>query len=471
MAKNDVAVRWRQGYGTVKLNVKRTALVGLAFFTINAVWQLYNTEIPIMLDTMIEKAITALFGAEFLAKFPKNTIINAMMSVDNIMALVLLPMFGVLSDRTHTRLGKRTPYIIAGVVGTAIMLPLVAAFYAIGSIVGVFITLVFVLLAMSIYRSPAVALMPDITPKPLRSEGNAIINIMGAAGNVVIVCATLVIGKLLIGGTKYYIALFIFTSVVIVAALAIFLVTVRENQFLSEMPPENYEAEKKTELDINSKHLHASKRKSLIFLLIAVACWYMAYGCIETNFSRYAIDILGMSEATKAIPMLVSLVAAFICFVPIANISSKIGRRKSVIISVSALFVCVFIASFVTNMAVLYGLFALVGVSWAAINVNAYPMVVEMAKGADIGKYTGYYYTFQMAAQIATPVLSGMFIDLFNRITGTHNGGMRVLFPYAAIFIVFAFVAMMFVWHGDAEKENEVVGEAPAPVMATDEIN
>ncbi len=444
-------------------------LVGLAFFTINAVWQLYNTEIPIMLDTMIVDAVTKLFGQDFLNKFPKTTIINAIMSVDNLLALFMLPLFGVLSDRTHTVLGKRTPYILSGVIITAGSLPFVAFFFSRNSISGVFISLVILLLAMSVYRSPAVALMPDVTPKPLRSKGNAIINLMGAAGNVIIVLATLVVGKILGDGVGYYYALFIITAVIILVALAVFMVSVNENKFVSDMPPE---AEEETvESDVKGGRIHSSKKKSLIFLLGAVACWYMAYGCIETNFSRYAKDVLGMTEGTYAAPMLVSMIAALICFVPLGNISSKLGRKRMVTIGLAVLFGCAFFASFITNIILLYAFFALIGISWAAINVNAYPMVVEMAKGADIGRYTGYYYTFQMAAQIITPILSGLLIDAFNSRFGQIINGMRLLFPYAAIFLVFALVAMIFVRHGDSVNTEASEEDASEDTLATDEIN
>lgn len=443
------------GDTVVKLNVKRTVFVGLAFFTINAVWQLYNTEIPIMLDKMIVEAVRTLFGEEFLTKFPKTTIINGFMTIDNILALVLLPLFGTLSDKTHTPLGKRTPYVLVGVGFTAISLPFVAYFFTKNSILGVFISLGVLLLAMSVYRSPAVALMPDVTPKPLRSKANAIINIMGAAGNILIVLITLIVGKVLKDDeNKYYFILFLLTAVVIVAALAVFMLKVNENKLAALMPEDDDGDTNAVEDENKGKKMQASKKKSLIFLLVAVLCWYMAYGCIETNFSRYAKDVLGMNGGTYAAPMLVSLVAAFICMVPLGTLSCKIGRKRTVTLGVVVLFVCALCSSFITSVAVLYVFFAFIGIAWAAINVNSYPMVVEMAKGADIGRYTGYYYTFQMAAQIATPLLSGLLIDIFNGILGSQSAGMRVLFPYSAFFLVLAAVAMIFVKHGDASEAD-----------------
>ena len=462
-------MQWENTAMHIKLDYKKTALVGLSFLTINAVWQLYNTEVPIMLTKMIGDALN---GTDFM--LPLNTVVNTIMSIDNLLALFMLPFLGKLSDNTKSRFGKRTPYIVIGVIATALFLPFVPLFYAKNSLIGVFIMLGGILLSMSIYRSPAVALMPDVTPKPLRSKANAIINLMGAAGNVIIVAITWVVGKLLGEGVPFYTALFILTSVVTLISLIIFLLTVNEPKLLSLMPPE-IEGNDDVIVTSKGKEIHASKRASLLFLLVAVFMWYMAYGCIETNFSRYAIKVLEMEDADKAIPMLVAMVAAFFCFFPLGVLSSKIGRKKTVIAGVGTLLVCALLSSVITNIIALYVFFALIGISWAAINVNSYPMVVEMAKDGDIGKYTGIYYTFQMAAQIITPILSGLVMDLVNGMyyeAGTaledQVMGLRILFPYAALFLVFAFVVMFFVRHGDAKESDIEIYEEKMDEMASE---
>jgi len=442
----------------LKLNYKRTVLVGLAFLTIQAVWQLYNTEIPLILTEMIGDILVAANKAQWVDKaariletdFPITTVVNAIMSVDNVMAVFLLPILGRLSDNTSTRFGKRTPYIAFGIIGAAVALPFVALFYARNSIVGVAIMLAIILLAMSVYRSPAVALMPDVTPKPVRSKANAVINLMGAAGTVSVVIATFIIGKIFVSGVPFYTALFIATSVIILIAFFVFLYTVNEPKLVAEMPDddgEETEEERLTREGVGIK-MQSSKLVSLIFLLLAVAFAYMAYGAIETNFSRYATGVLGLDESQKSLPMMVAMGAALVCFVAFAFVSNKLGRKRVIIIGVAVLAACATLASFITNIAVLYVLFALIGIGWAAINVNFYPMVVEMAKGSDIGKYTGVFYTFQMAAQIATPLLSGILIDSLSSI------GMRILFPYAGVFLVFALVSMLFVRHGEVAEEN-----------------
>ena len=442
----------------MKLSYKRTVLVGLAFLTIQAVWQLYNTEIPIMLTKMIGDLIVSSGKGEYIegalkTDFPITTVVNAIMSVDNIMAVFLLPILGRLSDKTNTRFGKRTPYIAAGVIVAALALPFVPLYYSKNSIVGVFIMLGIILIAMSVYRSPAVALMPDVTPKPLRSRANAVINLMGAAGTVSVVIATFIIGKIFVSGTPFYTALFIATAAIMLIAFVVFMLTVNEPRLVSLMPPEENEEETEEErLEREGKgiKLHASRRMSLIFLLFSVAFAYMAYGAIETNFSRYATGVLKLDDAQKSLPMMVAMGAALVCFVTFAIISNKIGRKAVVLIGVSVLSLCAVLASFITNMIVLYLIFAMIGIAWAAINVNFYPMVVEMAKGSDIGKYTGIFYTFQMAAQIVTPLLSGVLIDAFR-----NTLGMRLLFPYAAVFLMLSLVATLFVKHGEAVNENE----------------
>lgn len=438
----------------MKLNYKRTVLVGLAFLTIQAVWQLYNTEIPIMLTKMIGDMIVAAgkgvyLEGELKTDFPITTVVNAIMSVDNVMAVFLLPILGRVSDNTNTRFGKRTPYIAVGVLAAAVALPFVPLFYAKNSIVGVAIMLGVILLAMSIYRSPAVALMPDVTPKPVRSKANAVINLMGAAGTVSVVIATFIIGKIFVSGVPFYTALFIATSVIIVIAFLVFMRTVNEPQLVALMPAEEEETEEeKLEREGAGIKMSSSKLVSLIFLLFSVAFAYMAYGAIETNFSRYATGVLGLDDAQKSLPMMVAMGAALVCFVLFAIVSNKIGRKNVVLIGVALLAVCAVLASFITNMVVLYILFALIGIAWAAINVNFYPMVVEMAKGSDIGKYTGIFYTFQMAAQIATPLLSGVLIDVFR-----NSLGMKILFPYAAVFLVLSLISVIFVRHGEAAEE------------------
>lgn len=415
----------------MKLNYKNTVLVGLAFMSISAFWQLYNNEVPLMLQDLL--------GAG------NQLLINIIMSLDNISALFLLPLFGSLSDKTNTRLGKRMPYIIPGTVLAVIFMMCMPAAYDAGSMVLFFISVGGVLLATSIYRSPAVALMPDITPKPLRSQGNAVINLMGAVGLVFVQVLTP-----LLKGNNNYMLLFAVIGAFILFSLAVMVFTVKENKWVALMPPDVETEEERMERENRGIHLKGSVKTSLIFLLVSVFLWYMAYSAIETNYSRYASEIWGLGAGEYTKPMLFGSIIALISFVPLGMASKKLGRRKTVYIGLSVLLAAVVIVSFITAYTpFLYLMFALVGVSWAAINVNSYPMVVEMSRGADVGKYTGLYYTFSMAAQIATPVVTGFLFDILPDIR------FRILFPYAAVFLLIALITMIFVRHGDVHEEND----------------
>ncbi len=410
----------------MKLDYKRTVLVGLAFMTISAFWQLYNNEIPLMLEDLIGK---------------RDFIINIIMTLDNLSALVLLPILGMLSDRTHTRFGKRMPYILVGTILSVAFMLLIPLSHSRRIVPLFFVGVVGVLLSMSLYRSPAVALMPDVTPKPLRSKGNAIINLMGAVGIIFVQALTPVLG-----GEKNYSLLFICVAAFMMVSLAVMFVTVNENQLVSLMPPDEETEEERRAREGKGVRMHDSVLKSLIFLLLSVFLWYMAYSAVETNYSRYAEDVWGLIEGEYTKPMLFGSIVALVSFVPLGMLSGKLGRKKTVLLGVGVLFVAVAITSFLTwYTPFLYVVFALIGVSWAAINVNSYPMVVEMSKGADVGKYTGLYYTFSMVAQVLTPLVTGLLFDLLNT--------RKVLFPYAAAFLLIAFVTMLFVKHGDNREE------------------
>lgn len=418
----------------MKFNTKRTMLVGLAFMTISAFWQLYNNEIPLMLEDLIGK---------------RDFIINIVMTLDNVSALVLLPIFGMLSDKTNTRFGKRMPYILIGTVLSVAFMLLIPLAHGKGIVPLFFVGVIGVLLSMSIYRSPAVALMPDVTPKPLRSKGNAIINLMGAVGIIFIGVITPILG-----GETNYPLLFLCVAAFMMISLIIMFVTVNENQLVSLMPPEEETEEERNAHKGKGVKMHDSVLKSLIFLLLSVFLWYMAYSAVETNYSRYAEDIWGLVEGEYTKPMLFGSIVALVSFVPLGMLSGKLGRKKTVLLGVGVLFAAVAVTSFITwYTPFLYVIFAFIGVSWAAINVNSYPMVVEMSKGADVGKYTGLYYTFSMIAQVLTPLVTGLLFDILNT--------RKVLFPYSAVFLLFAFVTMLFVKHGDVHDEMPHIEEIP----------
>lgn len=418
----------------MKLNYRRTLLTGLAFMAIYSFWQTYDNIVPLILKNT----------------FGMNEIITgAVMAVDNVLALFLLPLFGTLSDKVNTKWGKRKPFIVVGSLLSVIAI----AFMPMGdnakSLPMFLIATGLVLLFMAFFRSPAVALMPDVTPRPLRSKGNAIINLTGTVGAIyALVMTGLVVGE---GKTPDYTALFWSVIIFMVICIAVLMLTVNENKWSEEAReierqyPELMEKEEEQERASEGKKekLSKPKKKSLIFLLLSVAFWYMAYNAVTSAFSRYATEVWGLENGGYADCLMVATVAAIFSYIPLGFLASKIGRKKSILIGVVGLFLGFFYVAFFGGYHFMINLgFVIVGVSWAAINVNSFPMVVEIANDGDVGKYTGYYYMFSMAAQVLTPVLSGVFLQLVSY---------KTLFPYSCIFSVLAFLTMLLVKHGDVK--------------------
>lgn len=509
----------------MKLNYKRTILVGFAFFLISAFWQAY--------DATIALTLTNKFGMS-------QTWSGVVMALDNILALFLLPLFGTLSDKHKGKAGRRTPFIRLGTIVAAIALvglsfldnrqlnlirdvsvvddpaaleiiydsqasrqlqtpagtkfvleekfsreefsrirstddvkdvtnhdedktPYVSYVvparqaYAAQKTAGnptpliLFICVLLVLLvAMGIFRSPAVALMPDVTLKPLRSKANAVINLMGNAGGILV----LVLGmgfafgissakNAMMSYTPYYITI----AAVMIGALTVFLSTVREPQWAAQMRSDSirYGIEDTGDEEMEnsgSRKLGKDERFSLICILLSVALWYFGYNAVTSKYSVYAPNVLLMGYSET---MLIAQGCAIVAYLPAGMIASKIGRKKTILAGIVMLAAAFTVAAFMrvgSPVWLMYIMFALAGIAWATINVNSFPMVVEMCSGSDVGKYTGFYYTASMAAQTVTPMLSGFLMDRL---------GMTALFPYAAIFVALAFVTMALTRHGDAK--------------------
>lgn len=415
----------------MKLNTKRTIFIGLAFMSISAFWQLYDQIIPLMLERSFNLSAT---------------VIGGIMSLDNILALFMLPIFGTLSDKVNTRLGKRTPFIVVGTICAVIfltMIPIAANMKSLGFFI---IALALTLVSMQSYRSPAVALMPDLTPKPLLSKANAIINLMGTVGGII---ALLAIKVLVPEGVYDYLPLFLTLGAIMLGCVTLLVITVKERKIAEEIKDiKDAELLEANPEDANKgKELPKDVKRSLLFLLFSIAFWFMGYNAVTTAFSRYAANIWNKGAGGSATLLLIATVVATISYVPIGQFSSKLGRRKVIKFGVILLATCFAVGFTIRELNILsYVVFGLVGVAWASINVNSYPMVVTMASAGDTGKYTGIYYTFSMSAQIVTPILSGIFIDQI---------GYLSLFPYAAICAVIAFITFSQVKHGDIILNDE----------------
>ena len=509
----------------MKLNYKRTVLVGFAFFLICAFWQVY--------DVTIAMTLTSKFGLS-------QTASGVVMALDNILALFLLPLFGGISDRCRARSGRRTPFVRTGTILAVVFLMLLSmadnaqlrniepytqvndpatmeriydeqcdtvlktpegVSYKLSDLysreefaqlttsstaternsfgrevevnlytryvvparqacaaavthenpttVVIFLgILLLLLISMATFRTPAVALMPDVTLKPLRSKANAVINLMGNAGGIIVLAlgSVLAISKVQNAYMSYTMVYAIVGGIMLVA-LAIFLLTVREPKWVAQMERDSvhYGLNTVDEVtDHSSKKLNKSELRSLVFILASIVLWFFGYNAVTSKYTVYAQNVLDKDATTT---LLLANVAAIISYLPVGMVASKIGRKKTILAGVLMLATAFAVAAFMragSSVMLMNLLFALAGIGWATINVNSFPMVVEMCSGADIGKYTGYYYTASMAAQIVTPIFSGYLMDRM---------GMVVLFPYAAIFVALAFVTMFFVRHGDVKVE------------------
>ncbi len=525
----------------MKLNYKRVIFVGFAFFLITAFWQAY--------DTIVPKILTDKFGLPQVWS-------GAIMALDNIFALVLLPIFGAISDKVNSKFGRRTPFIVIGAIVAAVLLvslsipdnaqlshldaisategeaytealgeiwdsnptlnidkngdtaekaPLQEIYtsreeftsitmtvtdengkevtnpayskvvvparqaYAAGvttqnvaPLIIFMVLLFFTLVAMGTFRSPAVALMPDVTIKPLRSKANAVINLMGTAGGILVLLLGTVFGT---GKAKNalmsYTTFFAIVAGIMMVGLAIFLWKVREPAWAAEMQAESkrlgLDAPAETEAEQGeTRALSRGEKISLLLILASVVFWFMGYNAVTSKYSVYASNVLDVDYNTT---LLIAQAAAIIAYLPVGMLSAKLGRKKMILGGVIILGASFLGASFlsadspelVKNL-LMPTLFATAGIGWATINVNSYPMVVELSRGSNVGKYTGFYYTASMSAQVITPVFSGVFLDI----------SMRTLFPYATVFVALAFLTMFFVRHGDSKPEAKEVALSAA---------
>lgn len=431
----------------MKLNNKRTVLVGLAFLSICAFWQMYDNVIPLILTKTFHL---------------NETFSGAIMAADNILALFLLPFFGTLSDRTNTKIGKRTPYILGGTLAAVVLLNILPlldnSYYAAasaGKMVAFIIILGMLLVSMGTYRSPAVALMPDVTPKPLRSRANAIINLMGAVGGIIYLAIAAVMypnSKVLGLDHVNYQPLFIVVALIMAVSIIVMKLTINEPKLVAEnqaLEAEHPEWNLAEDDGSGNEVLPAKVKRSLGFLLASIALWFIGYNGITTWFTTYVDKVMGQGLGGASTCLLIATGGAIISYIPIGSLAHKVGRKRTIMIGIVMLASCFAAGYFLTTAfssinAIMFVVFALVGFAWAAINVNSLPMVVEMCKGSDIGKFTGYYYTASMAAQVVTPILAGFLM---------RSISYKVLFPYAALFVLFSFMTMTQVKHGDAAPE------------------
>lgn len=433
----------------LKLNYKNTFIIGLAFLGILMLWQVYNTYCPIILEYLLKLN----FGADKDYFY----ITGIIMAIDNVVALIVMPIFGNMSDRTKTKYGKRMPYIIIGSILSAIIFPFIAVAFIVNSLVGVIITMCLILVIMQGYRSPAVALMPDLTPKPLRSSANGIINLVGYFGAITAAGIGMVFSikdtTPIDEATSIAIYPFIITTVVMLVITVVLAFKLNENKLLEEMQDDLKLGEEMSEtLEIieEDKPLSKKDKGNLWVLIISIFLWFMAFNSVETFNSLFCKDIFGNSSVHGTFTIILTF-SSVLAFALLSSLSRKIGRKFTialglVLMIIGFLYVSVFTYTMDPNIEnnsfiIVYVSTVLLGFGWALINVNSYPMMVEMASGKNIGKFTGYYYSASMLAQSITPILVGIIMT-------NSNIGLKALYVYACVFMVLALFTFTFI------KEN-----------------
>ena len=388
-------------------------------------WQVHYYYSPLYLEAML--------GSD------REYLIGIIMSLDNLFAIFMIPLFGLLSDKTKSKHGRRMPYIVAGSVLALILFPLMALMAILNSLVWFIVLMILMIVAMTVYRSPAVALMPDITPKPLRPKANAIVNFVGYIGAILAGGLTMLF-VFDTGNMTMSIIPFIITGVFMMFAVTMLLVRFRENKIVEEMREQLILGEKMAEtLDtvVEDKPLSARDRANLFIIMGAVFLAFFAFAALSKFGSLYGTEVLGTNAWGMTVAVLA--IASLITFLPSVKLTKKIGRKNSIIVGLTIIIATLigghFIATYIGFGVPLVAMFAISGVGWAIVNVNTYPMVVEMASRKNVGKYTGIYYVASQVAQALTTILVGFVFTWLGR---------EVYFLYAIVFMTLALILCLF---------------------------
>ncbi len=424
-----------KGAPKLKLNVRRTMLIGFAFFGILLLWQVYDSWCPTFLTDIFARRMYGVSSAQLKSGDPDKILnvqwlVGIIMACDNLAALILLPIFGNLSDRTKTPIGKRMPYILVGTFVSAVAFPFVPLFFHNNNIAGMVIMMALVLMFMMMYRNPAVALMPDITPKPLRAKANGLINIMGYFGGAV---AT-VLGIFLKlsdyinapdEARKLWIIEipFIIASIMMVISALVLFVTIKENKIAEDIKDELALGEQMAAVESpvdDDKPMPKSNKNMLLAILSAEFLWFMADNALGTYIGNYVIYYLNSVSSSTMILTIIGGLASVLGFAFAGSIADKIGRKWTITTGLSIGFVGVLLMCFVvpTGVAIgpngefafpvlIYAVGLLRGFGMALVHNCSFPMVVELCSSKKIGKFTGYYYAASMSAQTVTPILLG----------------------------------------------------------------
>lgn len=456
-----------------KLNYKRTCIIGFAFFGILLLWQVYDSWCPTFLSRLFKEALGAKTTEEV------QYLVGIVMALDNLAALIMLPIFGRMSDKTHTKIGKRMPYILIGTLLCAIAFPFVPVFFHYHNIAGTIVMMAVVVFFAMMYRNPAVALMPDITPKPLRSKANGIINIMGYIGGA---CATVTgiffvlstyldgkngSGNWADGTANIWLieAPFLIASVLMVISALVLFFTIKENKLAEEMKDEMARGEavaavENSVADDEDKPMSKANKTMLFLILGAEFLWFMADNGIGTFMGNYTLDYLHCQSSSNMINTIVGGVGSVLGFAIGGIIAGYIGRKWSIFsglgITVASLLLWL-ILSLTISVRVpsegqynsfpvyLYIIWFLKGFGMSLVHVNSFPMVVELCSNKKIGKFTGFYYASSMAAQTITPIVLGSLLL-------APSFSFKLLPLYALVLTAIATIIFLFVKNVKVDK-------------------
>lgn len=443
----------------LKLNYGKTMLIGFGFMAVQIAWIIYNAYVPLILRE--NSVISGLAWS--------STAVGIIMVIDNVFGVVFQPLFGKISDRTHTRFGKRTPYLMAGIPLCALFFIFIPRIQMLGVLMLDIIVFNFI---MSTWRSPVVAMMPDFVPSELRGEGNAVINIMGGVGVVLGTVSGKIITALMPEGTSEQVIrnnVFLFGAIIMVICLFVVVFLVREpDNRISKAESLKLAADFKKKQDkvegkssLKQMGLSKGEKKSLIFMLIALFFNSNATDSIQTYFTTFAKYELGFKESDASLIITLFAAATVIGAIPAGKLGQKFGRKKTIMsgwVGVLSLFLLYAITRF---QPLLYVAIICGGILIAFVTINTLPLVLEIGGVDRVGTFTGYYYTATFSASIVGPVLVGSMFDVTKAFTANGQINYWSLFFYCPICFALALLCMSQVKHGETNTISEdIIKEA-----------
>ncbi len=470
----------------LKLDIKKTILIGFGFMSTSIVWAIYDPYITKILNAVLTgNATINAWSTALMQKFPAllefskaqgnsdfslvPLFIGIIMTFDNIFGVIFQPTFGKLSDRCHSKYGRRRPFIFFGAPVSALFFAIIPIlFLKSGSLSLLMTAIILFVFSMSLWRAPVVALMPDLTPSELRSEGNAIINLCGGAGSLVGMIAGTILtlifnaiyGKGNFDEIQTYPYVFLLGSVVMLIAVVVLRFCVHEPDSRLKAVADSREAqeiekaEKAEKERLKAMKLSKSERRSLIFMLAGLFFLFCGSNAISTFFALFAEEVLHKTTAQATLLMAVFAICSMIAAIPAGKLGKKIGRKNTILIGLGLFATMSLVYFFKDSSALNWMIWILLvvgGVANMLITVNTLPLVLEIGGQEKIGTFTGYYYTATFSAQIAAPIVFG----IFRMFSGTYS----TLFIFSPVAFILSLLCILFVKHGEAIPD-ELIKEA-----------